>query len=247
MASIRYGQGVADVVGSVGGTTHLRNASGAYIRNRSRQSNPQTPNQSLARSRFGAVSASWSSLTDVDRQAWESFATSRVHPKTDRLGQELTLSGSQAFNEAQAVAALWSLPPFEVPPPGPYLLPSLINNGSFLRYNNSTKLLQALRVTVRASSYPVAWRVAFGPPLDAGAMASSSSSRLLDGPGGKGEEEDEPEPGGGGLNATNLYRALYGSPTYTPETVVWLSVMATAANVPFFGPPLTIRLNAVGV
>lgn len=70
MAKILLGDFVADTRGSVGGTTYSRNTFANYRRNKTSPVNPNTIAQQLVRNRLGAMSQSWSGLTDNQRAAW---------------------------------------------------------------------------------------------------------------------------------------------------------------------------------
>lgn len=84
---------LASASGSVAGSTYSRNASGAYIRNRSVPTNPNTLSQQAARASFGSGSGVWRSLNTVSKQT---FADQVVnYPYVDKLGQSKTYTPSQ--------------------------------------------------------------------------------------------------------------------------------------------------------
>lgn len=95
MAKILYGGGVANMSGSVGGTVHSHNQFGSYTRNRVVPTNPQTANQTLARSRLSSVAQAWREQTDAIRADWAALGAQIV--RTDPLGQTYTLKGFNAF------------------------------------------------------------------------------------------------------------------------------------------------------
>ena len=120
MAKILFGGGVANIRGSIGGTTFSRNTNGAIARNRTKPVNNNTFLQQTARALFGAVAAAWRGLTEPQRQSF--FDQAPAYPQTDSLGQTVILSGQQLFNKLnnslrQAGEALISfcLPPVSVP------------------------------------------------------------------------------------------------------------------------------------
>lgn len=95
MAKILYGGGVANMSGSQAGTVHSHNQFGSYTRNRVVPVNPQSANQTLARSRLSYCAQAWRTLTDAGRLAWQSLGAQIV--RTDPLGQSYTLKGFNAF------------------------------------------------------------------------------------------------------------------------------------------------------
>lgn len=82
--------------GSQGQTTASRNRYGQYNRQRATPTQPRTAAQLAVRSSLTAVSQAWRGLTDEQRLAWDGYAA--AHPRTDTLGQTITLTGSQVFN-----------------------------------------------------------------------------------------------------------------------------------------------------
>ena len=82
--------------GSVGGLTFSHNAGGAYVRQRSNPTQPNTPPQALLKAYFGALSTAWrTSLTNVQRDDWDLYAAAT--PLIDKLGQEFFPSGLNMF------------------------------------------------------------------------------------------------------------------------------------------------------
>lgn len=82
---------LASISGSIAGATFARNAAGAYMRNRTKPVNPNTPNQVLARGGFTASATSWRDLTDAQQAQWKTYAQNT--PRTNRLGEVIHLSG----------------------------------------------------------------------------------------------------------------------------------------------------------
>ncbi len=70
MAKILLGDRIADIRGSIGGTTYSRNTFANYIRNKTSPVNPNTPAQQLVKNRFTAMSQSWTGLTEANRISW---------------------------------------------------------------------------------------------------------------------------------------------------------------------------------
>lgn len=93
--------------GSVGGVTASHNRAGQYLRNRTKPVNPNTIPQQNARNRFAAASAAWASLTDAQREAWQSYANQT--PVLNKLGESITLSGNSMYTGCYAFAALFGV------------------------------------------------------------------------------------------------------------------------------------------
>jgi len=87
--------------GSLGGITASRNRGGAYLRNRSIPVQPNTPRQQAAKTAMGELVQAWpETLTDGQRQGWRDYAA--AVPRTDPLGQLVTLTGQQMYIAANA-------------------------------------------------------------------------------------------------------------------------------------------------
>lgn len=82
--------------GSVGGLTYAHTRGVMYTRGRGIPTNPQTPRQQIVQNALGAVSASWGTLTDAEREAWRLYATNS--PTTNAFGDPLVLTGQQMYN-----------------------------------------------------------------------------------------------------------------------------------------------------
>jgi len=119
MAIFTPGPAAAAISGSIGGTTFSHNRGGAYIRRRAIPVNQQSDAQMVVRSAVSSMSMAWSELTLAQRLSWQTWAQS--HPITNALGNQVTLSGHQAFvklNTRLVVAAQTPIsdPPLDVPP-----------------------------------------------------------------------------------------------------------------------------------
>ena len=96
MALITPGPLVAEIRGSVGGTTFSRNRHGMYTRARAIPVNPTTPSQVLARSRFNQLATYWrDTLVQAQRDAWDVYAKNT--PWTNAVGQSTLLTGMNHF------------------------------------------------------------------------------------------------------------------------------------------------------
>lgn len=95
MARVTYGALVTDLAGSIAGTTFQQNASGSIARSRAYTPvNPsiQQSSKQLALIQFVAL---WSTLTSIQRTAWNDLAA--AHNKINDWGNYTKLSGYQWF------------------------------------------------------------------------------------------------------------------------------------------------------
>jgi hypothetical protein len=92
---IKFGILVAAASGKIAGNVASRNRGGAYLRTWAKPLNPQTTYQQTVRARLGTLSAAWRNLTDSQRESWSAWALG--NPVIDRLGEQVILSGQQAY------------------------------------------------------------------------------------------------------------------------------------------------------
>lgn len=81
--------------GSQANTVASRNRYGQYWRTRAVPTQPRTAAQVAQRSRLAVLSAGWAALSEAQRNAWDAYAL--AHPRTDSLGQSVTITGHQAY------------------------------------------------------------------------------------------------------------------------------------------------------
>lgn len=79
------------VSGKVGGLVYQRNM---RIRPYRMPTNPRTTLQDVVRGAFIVAAAIWATLTSESQDAWTAWAS--LHPKTNRIGDSITLTGKQA-------------------------------------------------------------------------------------------------------------------------------------------------------
>lgn len=95
MAKVLYGNGVADMRGSVAGNVFSRNANSAYIRNRTAPAQANSEAQQSVRGLFGTIARSWRGLTEAQRASF--VAQAQNYPFVNSLGQTFYLTGAQLF------------------------------------------------------------------------------------------------------------------------------------------------------
>lgn len=114
MAKVKFGSGVADIRGHVGGTVFSRNTSGAYIREKVTPVNPNTAAQQAVRSTLSDLSKAWATLTDIQRAGWKSLAL--AFPRTDIFGNPVPLTGIAQYQSTNGALANASFPRLNDPP-----------------------------------------------------------------------------------------------------------------------------------
>lgn len=144
MAVVRFGNGVADLRGSIDGTTFSRSRSGAVARGRTVPINPRTTFQQESRNRFASVLEIWRNSSRGDVIAWNEWASTQT--RLNKLGQPYTPSGQQLFlelnNNRQSVGL-----PFLSSPPYTAVAPALASLTVAAEYAPLTSILDKLEVT----------------------------------------------------------------------------------------------------
>ncbi|MBA7623490.1 hypothetical protein ES703_30886 [subsurface metagenome] len=107
MALIKYGIGIADARGSVGGVVLSKNSTSHYMRTRTIPVNPRSTvcklnndhgfaSQSKIRAAMAALTVRWSTvLTNDERLSWELYATNVT--VQNKLGEAIKLSGMNHY------------------------------------------------------------------------------------------------------------------------------------------------------
>lgn len=105
MARVTYGSGITEYKGSIGGITYLRNASGPIAKLRSLPPVNPSPSQSVYQVRLAMLVATWPTLTQVQKDAWDAIASGHDH--TTPWGETKTLSGYQWFLSCNLLRLLY--------------------------------------------------------------------------------------------------------------------------------------------
>ena len=101
MALVKFGGGVLDMRGSIGGNTFSKNRYGSYVRARTTPVNPQSQRQSEIRTIIQYLSQAWSNLlSDANHNAWKVYAAAIV--RTNKLGATMKLTGFNHFIRSNA-------------------------------------------------------------------------------------------------------------------------------------------------
>lgn len=125
MALVRFGGGVVQMSGSIGGDTFARNRSGNYSRARTKPTNPNTALQQKMRAALAFLTTRWGRDLSVARRAAWNLYGDNVAMK-NRLGEVIKLTGfnhyirSNSFRKAYGYALVDDGPIiFELPAKDP--------------------------------------------------------------------------------------------------------------------------------
>lgn len=95
MARVKYGGGVTEFIGSIGGTTFQSNGSGFIARSLPKIPKKRTSLQSVQLSSFSYLSQYYRNLSNTDKQDWIDFAAANDH--VDYWNNTKTVNGLQWF------------------------------------------------------------------------------------------------------------------------------------------------------
>lgn len=102
MALVKFGGGIVQMSGSIGGNTYARNRYGNYARARTVPTNPNTERQDVIRAIVAQLADRWSqTLTAAQRTAWGLYGDS-VN-MVNRLGEAVHLSGYNHYIRSNSV------------------------------------------------------------------------------------------------------------------------------------------------
>jgi len=112
MGLIRFGGGVVQISGSIGGDVFARNRYGNYNRARTKPTNPNSSGQQAVRTAIGAMTTRWAqTLTGAQRTAWNLYGDS-VSMK-NRLGEVIHLTGFNHYIRSNANSSRIGLTPVD--------------------------------------------------------------------------------------------------------------------------------------
>jgi len=101
MALVKFGGGVVQMSGSIGGTCFARNSAGNYARARTTPVNPQSTAQEKIRAVVAYLTDRWlETVTALQRAAWGDYATAVA--MKNRLGESIHLSGFNHYIRSNA-------------------------------------------------------------------------------------------------------------------------------------------------
>lgn len=95
MAKVKFSALISEMRNKLNGSVFSRNRGGAYLRNKVTPLNPQTAAQVEARSLLATFSQAWRSLTQAQRDAWNSAVSNWT--TTDVFGDSVKPTGATLF------------------------------------------------------------------------------------------------------------------------------------------------------
>lgn len=95
MARVKFGVAVADMRGSIAGSTFSSGTYGAYVRRKATPTNPNTVKQGNVRAAFASISSSWRTLTEAQRETWITQAPN--YTRLNSFGDNVPLTGQALF------------------------------------------------------------------------------------------------------------------------------------------------------
>lgn len=96
MGLVRYGGGITQISGAIGGDVHARNRFGNYIRPRTKPVNPHSIRQEAVRAILSYLAEYWHETLDAtERNLWAVYAAAVA--MKNRLGETIHLTGFNHF------------------------------------------------------------------------------------------------------------------------------------------------------
>lgn len=136
MAKIKLGAIVVDMRGKLGGHVFAKNRGGNYMRTKTTPVNPQTTAQTNVRSIFAGITSNWSSLTEAQRESFNSKVSD--YGKTNVFGDLKNPSGKALYQRLNQNLALTGQTQITVCP-SPAAVPA-ISNASGIAYGETQSI-----------------------------------------------------------------------------------------------------------
>jgi hypothetical protein len=221
MASIQFGNGVAQIRGSINGTTFARNKNGAYARNRVKGVNPRTQAQVSQRLLLSSISSAWRDLTIQERQTWIDGA--KDFPYANRVGEVSVLSGAQLHTKLnlQLLSAGKSV---LTACPTPQVLPTVEAGNASCIVDAGVLQDFTFDLTKEPLAAGLSMQVFASNGVSAGRTTNSTTKRLLGTIDGSGQTS---------LDIAPLYVGVYASPSVGSNVIVELRVVVDATGQSF--------------
>lgn len=127
MAIAKFSDIIGDASGRIAGAVIARNIHATYLRPYRPAANPASSVQHSQRLRYSLISAAWSALSAIQRAAYDTFAADTHNYVTNRLGDDVPLSGWQTFVRQSQNLLIASLALPTAPPSTPFPTAPVIN------------------------------------------------------------------------------------------------------------------------
>lgn len=174
MAKIKFGMMMTDARGKLGGQVFSKNRSGAYVRTKVTPVNPRTESQQANRSLLGSLSSGWSSLNELQRNAWNSAVAN--WQKTNVFGDIQNPTGKNLFTglNKNRLAHYPSLAIMEIPPTKSEFASFSIRSGSISASTGVASVTLSAGVSTSAD-----FRVRATPSLSPGTSYVTNQLRSI--------------------------------------------------------------------
>lgn len=169
----KFGAIVVAGSGKLGGHVASRNRAGAYFRTKVTPVNPNTSSQATVRNRLTTFSQSWRSLTEAQRDAWNSAV--QDYARTDIFGDIKNPSGFNLYQRLNNNLAQIGAGPLTVP-----LAPQEVSGPSSLELAGDASA-STLALTYNPTPVPagMAWIVRATPGVSQGKNFVKSEYRII--------------------------------------------------------------------
>lgn len=115
MALLKFGGGITEMRGSMAGNVYSRNRYGAYMRARTKPTNPNTALQQLVRATLTQLTDRWSqTATAANRIAWNLYGSNVV--MLNKLGESMNLSGYNHYIRSNSLLTRAAIAPIDAGP-----------------------------------------------------------------------------------------------------------------------------------
>ena len=212
MALFLPGQIISDIRGKLGGSVFQKSAAGLTIRNKTSAVNRSTISQSVTRSIIKQVQNSWQTLTDDERNTWNSYQDFQGLKQKNIIGNKIT--GHQLFLKVntkflQYGQAVLTVPTFTKSP--------LTDADWFINIVGVELRLNCTRVMVPGDEF---FYLQISSPLNNSVSASSQKKRLL----------IRATPANTRAVLNTEYIAMYGKLPIPGEKIFWRASLISLVN-----------------
>ena len=202
---------MTDARGKLGGQVFSKNRAGAYVRTKVTPVNPRTAAQQLSRNILGALSASWSGLTEAQRRAWNGAVED--WQKTDVFGDLRKPTGKNLFTSLNK-ELVQSGQAQILTPPDKVVIPDIQLVGLYIATDNGE-----IEYETAGDSTGFVLQFSATPAMSQGTSFIDDKLRVI---------SYLPGSDGSTLPQANVYSEKFGAPA--PGANIWGQVKVVAPN-----------------
>lgn len=164
MARVSYGAFVTEINGSIGGTTFQSNRYGFSVKNKNYPGNSNSTSRVEVKNAIRAISQHWNVITQIQRDAWNTFAA--TYPQPSKHNSSSYLSGFAIFLKYN----FWYFIHFDILQDSPganipllaVFSPTLVISGSDLIFNEHPSFSESFLFISISLSAPVNPSLTYG-------------------------------------------------------------------------------------